>query len=96
MTSNDHDDQQQSAEVHQHQHPPGEAAVGDVADLADDGVRETGDDAHEQDDRDVAADAELGDLLTKPHDEGGTGRKGQDDDDGSPDVAGKVGVHEAV
>ena len=35
-------------------------------------------------------------MLTKPHDEGGTGRKGQDDDDGSPDVAGKVGVHEAV
>ena len=96
VDEHDHDDQQQSADVHQHQHPPGEVAVGDVVDLADDGVRETGDDAHEQDDRDTVADAELGDLLTKPHDEGGTGRKGQDDDDGSPDVAGKVGVHEAV
>ena len=96
VDEHDEHDEQQGAEVHQHQDPPGEVAIGDVVDLADDGVREAGDDAHEQDDRDTVADAELGDLLTKPHDEGGAGRKGQDNDDGCPDIAGKVRVDEAV
>ena len=45
-----------------------------------------GDDAREQDDGDAVADAELGDLLTQPHQEGRTGGEGQDDDDARPDA----------
>ena len=45
-----------------------------------------GQDACEQDDGDTVADTELGDLLTHPHDEGGAGDEGDDDDQSGPDA----------
>src|SRR5699024_4134056 len=47
--------------------------------------RHPGHDTGEEDDGDAVADAELGDLLTQPHDKGGTGGEAEHDDDAGPD-----------
>ena len=57
---------------------------------------EPGDDTGEQQHRDAVADAELGDLLAQPHEEGGAGSEGQDDDDGHPHGGQALGLHQAV
>ncbi len=51
-----------------------------------------GQDAREQDDGDAVADAELGDLLTQPHDKGGAGSEAQYDDDTRPPARQAGGV----
>ena len=70
--------------------------AGDAGVHAHDHGRTTGDDAGEQDDGDAVADAELGDLLTQPHDEGGAGHKGGHDDHTGPDAVHAAQVQQAV
>ena len=48
------------------------------------------------DDGDAVADAELGDLLTQPHDEGRAGSKGHYDDDAGPDAVHTAQIEQAV
>ena len=64
-------------------------ALIELADHAGDPGEDTG----KQDHGDAVADAELGDLLAQPHDEGGAGHKGGNDDDGGPHA---LGGQEAV
>ena len=82
----DQHDQSQDAHHHQNGHPPchgaGAQRGGHIAHHAG----HAGQDACEQDNGDTVADTELGDLLTHPHDEGGAGDKGDDDDQSGPDA----------
>ena len=66
-----------------------------MIDIADH-VGEAGDDAGEQDDGDAVSDAELSDLLTQPHQKGGTGGEGQDDHDPDPQGRQPLRIHQAV
>ena len=68
----------------------------DALDAVLDHSGEPGDDTGEQDDGDTVADAELGDLLTQPHQEGGAGGEGQDDDDADPQGGQGPGLDQAV
>ena len=90
-----HDDRYRSDE-HEQRCPPLEGAVCDVADGADDGVGQTGDDTCKQDHGDTVADTMLGDLLAEPHDEGGAGGEGQNYDDRGPEVALCLSYQKAV
>ena len=58
--------------------------------------RHTRQDTGKQDDGDAVADAELGDLLTQPHNKGRTGGEAQDDDDGSPPAGQTGGVQQST
>src|SRR5262249_48455172 len=57
----------------------------------DHGLRHTGDDAGEDDQRDAVADAALGDLLAEPHDEGGAGGEGDDGEEAEAPALDVVG-----
>ena len=61
---------------------------GQVGHQADDAVGNPGNDVGEQDHGNAVANAELGDLLAQPHDQGGAGSEGQDDDH----IAQEVGI----
>ena len=64
---NDEHDHGQCAEEHQERYPNGGGALCCAAYHLVNIGRESGNDACEQNDRNTVADAELGDLLTQPH-----------------------------
>ena len=97
--ADEHDEHNQRQDAHQQQHHQsrvqrtvrGSAAVGPAHHAAvqrADRGGDPGQDAGEQNDGNAVADAELRHLLAHPHDEGGAGDEGHDDDQCGPDAGG--------
>ena len=83
----DEHDQRNNADDGHQSHIPVAGEVGPQAvDQAQDHLRQTGHDVGKQDHGDAVADAELGDLLTQPHNQGGARGEGQDDRDRSQEA----------